>query len=96
MEIHPFFLVVDRKKFQSIKLSDRIIIEDMAAENKRRQRQKVHEKFTLLHKKCVVFANGEKNRTEEGIDKLAFGRYNVFLGTTRRMKDMKEKILHEI
>jgi len=52
--------VVDRKKFQSIKLSDRIIIEDMAAENKRRQRQKVHEKFTLLHKNSDFFANGEK------------------------------------
>jgi hypothetical protein len=60
LEIHPFFLVVDRKKFQSIKLSDRIIIEDMAAENKRRQRQKVHEKFTLLHKNSDFFANGEK------------------------------------
>lgn len=43
---------------------------------------------------CLTFS--EKNRTEEGIDKLAFGRYNIFLGTTRRMKDMKEKILHEI
>jgi hypothetical protein len=48
------------KKFQSIKLSDRIIIEDMTAENKRRQRQKVHEKFTLLHKNSAFFANGEK------------------------------------
>ena len=38
----------------------------------------------------------KKNRTEEGIDKQPFGRYNIFLGRTRRMKDMKEKILHEI
>ena len=58
--------------------------------------KKVQGKFTLLHKKYVVFANGENNESEEGIDKLAFGRYNIFLGTTRRMKDMKEKILHEI
>lgn len=30
------------------------------------------------------------------IDKPPFGRYNIFWGTTRCMKAMKEKILHEI
>ena len=58
--------------------------------------KKVHGKFTLLHKKYVVFVNSEKIEAEEGIDKPPLGRYNIFLGRTPRMKDMKEKILHEI
>ena len=48
--------------------------------------KKVHGKFTLLHKKYVVFANGENNESEEGIDKPPFGRYNISLGMTRRTK----------
>ena len=44
----------------------------------------------------VVVVNSEKIEAEEGIDKPPLGRYNIFWGRTRRMKDMKEKILHEI